>query len=86
MHVLFDESNSLVENDAQDEDFELGLAKKDLLPTHEEGKDSPKGSGTGLVSKEEGQGDKQTEGTAAEPCLEQTRRINQKQASEQSCK
>ena len=38
MQVLFDESNSLVENDAQDENFELGLAKKDLLLTHEEGK------------------------------------------------
>ena len=36
VHVLFDESNSLVENDAQDEDVELGLAKKDLLLTHEE--------------------------------------------------
>ena len=31
MHVLFDESNSLVENDAQDEDVELDLVKKDLL-------------------------------------------------------
>ena len=38
MHVPFDESNSLVENDAQDEDFVLGLAKKDLLPTHKESK------------------------------------------------
>jgi len=38
VHVLFDESNSLVENDAQDEDVELGLAKQDLLLTHEEGK------------------------------------------------
>ena len=51
MHVLFHESNSLVENDAQDEDFELRLAKKHLLPTHEEGKDSLEGSGTGPVSK-----------------------------------
>ena len=38
MHVLFDESNSLVENNAQDKDFELGLANKDLLLTREEGK------------------------------------------------
>ena len=30
MHVLFDESNSLSENDAQEEDFELSLAKKGL--------------------------------------------------------
>ena len=36
VHALFDKSNSLLENDAQDEDFELGLAKKDLLLTHEE--------------------------------------------------
>jgi len=36
--VPFDESNSLVENDVQDEDVELGLAKKDLLLTHEEAK------------------------------------------------
>ena len=43
VHVLFDESNSLVENDAQDEDFELGLPKKDLLPTHEESKNSQEG-------------------------------------------
>ena len=35
MHVQFDESNSLIENDAPDEDVELGLAKKDLLLTHE---------------------------------------------------
>ena len=34
VHVLFDESNSLVENDAQDEDVKLGLAKKYLLLTH----------------------------------------------------
>ena len=40
MHVLFDESNSPVENDAQDEDFELGIAKKDFFLTHEEGKNS----------------------------------------------
>jgi len=29
---FFDESNSLGENDAEDEDFGLGLVKKDLLP------------------------------------------------------
>ena len=71
MHVLFDESNSLIENDAQDEDFELGLAKKDFLPTHNEGKNHPEGSGTGPVSKEEGQDDKQAGGTAVELYLEQ---------------
>ena len=40
VHVLLDESNSLIENDAQDEDFEWGFAKKDVLPTHEESKNS----------------------------------------------
>jgi len=33
MHVLFDETNSLVENDAQDEEYKLGLVRKDLLLT-----------------------------------------------------
>jgi len=75
VHVLFDESNSLVENDAQDENFEVGLAKKDFLPTHDEGKNHPEGSGTGPVSKKEGQDDKQAGGTAAEPCLEQNLEI-----------
>ena len=44
VHVLFDESNSLVENDAQDEDVELGLAKKYLLLTHEECRNPQEGS------------------------------------------
>ena len=29
MHILFDETNSLIENDVQDEDFDLRLARKD---------------------------------------------------------
>ena len=33
MHVLFDESNSLVEHDVQDEEFQLGLIRKDSLLT-----------------------------------------------------
>ena len=37
MHVLFDESNSLSENDVQDEDFELGLSKKDCVSNQEQG-------------------------------------------------
>jgi len=56
VHVLFDESNSLIENDASDEEFELGLARKDVLPTHEESKNSQEGSGIGPVSKTERQG------------------------------
>ena len=35
VHVLFDESNSFSENNVQDEDFELGLTKKDCLSNHE---------------------------------------------------
>jgi len=34
VHVLFDENNFLVENDAQDAEFELGLVRRDLLLTH----------------------------------------------------
>ena len=49
MHVLSDETNSLVDIDAQDDDFELGLAKKNLLLTHEEGKYPEKGSVPGAV-------------------------------------
>jgi len=45
VHVLFDETNSLVEIDAQDDYFELGLTKKDLLLTHEEGKNPEKDQG-----------------------------------------
>jgi len=38
VHVLFDKTNSLVEIDAHDDDFELGLTKKDLLLIHDKGK------------------------------------------------
>jgi len=71
VHVLFDESNSLIKKDAQDEEFELGLAKKDFMPTHEENKKSQEGSDTGPVSKAEMQDSEQTGGTSVEPCLEQ---------------
>ena len=46
MHMLFDETNSSVENDAQDEEYKLGLVRRGLLLTqnsmHEKGK-SPEG-------------------------------------------
>ena len=71
MHVLFDESKSLVGDDAEDYDFELGLARKDVLPTQEESKNSQERSGTECDSKTEGQGSEQTGKTTAEPCLEQ---------------
>ena len=82
MHVLFDESNSLVENDAQDEDVKLGLAKKYLLLTHEEGKNPQEGSGPEPGSKKEGQGSEQTGGTSTEPCLDRKLQTVQKQAPE----
>ena len=44
VHVLFDKTNSLIENDAQDEEFELDLARKDLLLIHEKGKSLENGS------------------------------------------
>ena len=59
----------------------MGLAKKDLLLTHEEGKNPQVGSGIEPVSKEEGQGDKQTGRTAAEPCLEQNKDNNSETVS-----
>ena len=71
VHVLFDETNSLVEIDAQDDDFELGLAKKDLLLTHEEGKNPKDGPGPGNVYVKGGQGLDQTGGSTARPCLKQ---------------
>ena len=71
VHVLFDETNSLSENDAQEEDLELGLVRKDLLLTRENGKSPEDGSGPGTVSLEGGQGLNQTGGSSAEPGLDQ---------------
>jgi len=71
VHVLFDKTNSLVEIDAQDDDFELDLAKKNLLLTHDEGKYPKDGSGPGAVSLKSGLGLNQTGKSAAEPSLEQ---------------
>ena len=71
MHVLFDKSNSLSEKDVQDEDFELGLCKKDCLENQEQGKNPQEGSGTGPDSAADQQASDRTGGTAAEPCLQQ---------------
>ena len=72
VHVLFDETNSLAENNAQEDDFELGLAKKDLLPNQGlNGKNSEDGSGPGAVSGEDRQGLNQTGGRNDEPHLVQ---------------
>ena len=70
VHVLIDETNSLIENDAQDKEFELDLARKDLVLIHE-GKCSEEGSGPASVSVEGGQGLDQTGGSTAKPYLEQ---------------
>ena len=71
VHVLFDESNSLSENGVQDEDFELGLNKKDCLSNHEQGKNLQEGSGIGPDSNTNQQVSDQTGGTSAESCLQQ---------------
>ena len=69
--MLFHETNSLVENDAQDEEYELGLARKDLLLIHEKGKSHMNGSGPGAVSSEGGEGLNQLGGSTIEPSLKQ---------------
>jgi len=71
VHVLFDETNSLIENDAQGEEFELGFTKKKLLLIHEKDKSPVDGSGLGVVSSEGGQGLNQLGGSTIEPSLEQ---------------
>ena len=73
MHVLFDETNSLVENDAQDEEFKLDLVRKHLLLIHENVKCPENGSGPGVGLLEGGQGLNQTGGSIAEPSLKQHR-------------
>ena len=75
MHVLFDETNSSIENDAQDEEYELGLARRDLLPTqksmHKKGK-SPEGKpNPGANTLKGGKGLNQIGGSIAKPSLEQ---------------
>ena len=70
LNVHFYETNPLNKKDAQDEDFKLGLARKDLLFMHEKGKCSEEGSGPATVPSEDGQGLNQSGGSTAEPCLE----------------
>ena len=52
VHVLIDETNSLIENNAQDKEIKPDLIRKDLVLMHE-GKYSKEGSGPKPVSKEE---------------------------------
>jgi len=75
VHVLFDENNSLGENDAHDAEFELGLIRRDLLLTqnsmHKKGK-SPRGEPSpGADNVEDGQGLNQSGGSIAKPISEQ---------------
>ena len=79
--MQFDETNPLIENDAQDEEFELGLVRKDLLLKQDK---SPKnGSRPGAVLSEGGQSVNQTGGSEAEPSLKYTSLTLPKQAREQ---
>ena len=61
VHVLFNEINSLIENDVQDEDFDLGLARKD------NGKMLENEPLTEVNGKESGQEVYQTGGSLADP-------------------
>jgi len=72
--VLFDETNSLFNSDAQDEEYELGLVRRYLSLTqnsvHEKGT-SPEGEPSpGPDILEGGQGLNQSGGSIAEPDLE----------------
>ena len=68
VHILFDESNSLSEHNIQDEDFELGLTKKDCLPNQEQGKNPQEGLVTGSDSSTSQQASEQP--GSAESCLQ----------------
>jgi len=73
-HVLFDESNSLIENDVQDEDFNLGLARKDNSKMLE---NEPL---TEVNGKEKGQEVDQSGGSLADPNIDRNQ-PNQSQTS-----
>jgi len=84
--VLFDESNSRVENDAQDKDFELGLAKKDLLPLMKKVRILKSDQGLDLFLRKESKVTNRQEEQLLNPVWNRTRRIHQKQALGQFCK
>jgi len=74
---LFDETNSMIEHDMQDEEFELGLVRKDLTLTQnsmvDNGK-SPEGeTSPGSGNMKRGQGKSQSRGSFAETDLGQNR-------------
>ena len=86
MHVLFDESKSLVENDAQDEDFELGLIKKICCPLMMKVRISKRDQGLDLFLRKESKVTNKQGEQLLNPIWNRTRRINQKQAPKHSCK
>lgn len=74
---MFDETNSMIEHDMQDEEFEFGLVRKDLMLTQnsivDNGK-SPKGEiSPEFENMEGGQEARQSGGSFAEPNLGQNR-------------
>jgi len=75
VHVLFYETNSLVEYNALDEEYELGLTRRDLLlaqnSMHEKDKSPESKPSPRADPLEGGQGLNQTRGSIAEPRLEQ---------------
>jgi len=77
VHVFFDESNSLFESDAQDEECELGLVRRDLSLTQNsiyEKDKSPEGESSPRADiLKGGQGVNQSRGSVAEPDLEYNR-------------
>jgi len=86
LHVLFDKSNSLSENDAQEEDFELGLAKKELGSMHEKGKSHSEGSEPEPGLKKKGTMTNKQGKQLLNPVCNRTRIVTRKQAPEQLCK
>ena len=74
MYVLFDETNSLIEHDAQDEEYELGLMRKGFSLTQnsmvDKGKSLEGESSHGANIMECGQGVNHSGGSIVEPDLE----------------
>jgi len=80
VHVLLDETNSLFENDAQDDEYELGLVRKGLLLTQNSMLDKGKFPEGELSLRadilEGGQGVNQSGGSIAEPIWNRSGPLN----------
>ena len=68
VHVLFDESNSLNENDAQEEDFDLGLVRKETLSLEAQGKNTLEQTDSEAAPENSRLSNSQTGGNTPEPC------------------